>query len=151
MVEVDENWEETSTEYSMSYDDWYNNEYYDWLRDRYDSYSSEYLRYIYETRFSDSYDSYYDWYSVSGSVWDTPDYDFENWLFNESGYYDSKYSLYEEETERDVKVDCNVKVNVSVKEGVGFSIKDAKHDNLFDWEKSDFRNFAEDFEEELDD
>ena len=152
VFEIDENWDDVSYENSMEYDEWKATEYEFWLKEIYSTYRNEYLYYVYENvgNFYYDFDTFSDWFRSYGGIWDVPDYDFENWLYDESDsdYY-SDYDAYEEDTRVEKKVDAHFKMTLKVGENVGFNVKNAKCDNILDWKEKDFEKFGDKFRKKV--
>ncbi len=148
---VDEEWKDESWDYTMSYDEWMANHYQDWLEDIYDEYRLDYLQYVYEEvgSFYYSYDTYYDWYASHGSVWDVPDYDFEEWLFDYEEIFDDDNEAYEEECWKSKSVDAYAKFELTLKPKADVKISDGKHTNIFEWDEDDFKDFGQEAMKEM--
>ena len=148
---VDEEWEDEDWYYTMSFDEWKESTYSDWLDDMFDTYREDYLSYVYRNRsnFYYTYDTYYDWYEVHGSVWDVPDYDFEDWLDDEGIYQDDDWDTYEEECYITETVDAFLKFEISLKPKADIKINSGKHVDIFKWDEDDFRQLGQDAQEEM--
>ncbi len=147
---IDEKWQEETYTNEMSYDEWLDTGYTDWLDEVYEENREDYLEYVYQEvgDFYYDYDTYTQWYRENGNIWDRPDSDFEEWLFDYAEIYDL-YSAYDEATRKIENKDASLKVNISLKPKAELKFEKAGTKNIMNWQKDDFEDFEEDAEKEF--
>lgn len=148
--EIDEKWEEETIDYSFDYDEWLEYELSDWLEEIYDDYRDDYLHYVYEELgdYYYEYDSYSQWYSQTGDMWDMADEYFEEWLFDYEEVFD-RYEVYEEEAKVSEKDEASFKLVFTLKNKADFKIEKGEYENILDWKERAFENLFDDFSDEF--